>query len=115
MTRLAWAYCTALKTCRKSSRRAGTERWLLVAMRGQWRPGDVLESEVGQARGINPRVVEARDARVLETCEDVALTHKPLLEVLAHPGQQRQLQSHLALERPVRTPREPNLCHTPGP
>jgi hypothetical protein len=49
---------------------------------------------------------------VLETRQNVALVREALLEVGAPPGQQRQLQRHVPLERTVRSASQPNLRHS---
>jgi len=56
----------------------------------------ILHRQIRQAVGIDPRIVEARDMRMLQARQDVALARKTLLEMLAHPGQQRQFERHLA-------------------
>src|ERR1700676_2493644 len=75
---------------------------------------DVFNRQVPHTFRINSRIVETCNMRMLEACQDVALSGKARLEIRAKPRQPRPLQRQLAIEGAVRTPRQPNLGHASG-
>ena len=75
---------------------------------------NILHSQVRMTPGIDSRVVQPCDVRMLEARQDVALYGKSLREVLSQLAEERQLERHFALECPVCASREPNLRHASG-
>ena len=71
---------------------------------------DELQRQPRTALRIEPGVVEPCDVRMLEPGEDVALAGHARGEVL-RPGETRQLEGDLALQRAVGTLREPHRAH----
>ena len=81
-----------------------------VAEGGDVTPVHALHRQVRLPLG-HAGVVEPGDVRVLEAGEDVALAGEAHRHVPAGRVQQRQLERHVAPERPVVPPREPHLAH----
>src|SRR5580700_6756907 len=73
---------------------------------------NVLHRQIKQPVGIDSRIVQTRDVRMLEARQDVALSGKALLEIGTQVTWQRQLQRHFPPESAIGTPREPHFGHT---
>src|SRR5262249_13830945 len=71
----------------------------------------VLQNEIGLATGLDARIHEARDVRVLQAREQAALAPKPLLGRGPDVGGVQELHRPLSLEPPVATMREPHGAH----
>ena len=71
---------------------------------------DMLQRQVRAAQGIDTRIEQAGDLRVLQPGQDVALTREALLEH-ACPGDVRQLQRHWALDQAVAALCQPYRAH----
>src|SRR5580704_18956437 len=75
---------------------------------------DVLHGQVRNPAGVDSRVVEARDIRMLEARQDIALYSETLRQIPPQVGEQRQFDGHFALESAVRATRQPYLGHASG-
>src|SRR5579864_1359756 len=73
--------------------------------------GDVLHDQVWQTVDGNARVIEARNVRVFQSREDVALLAKACGQIPPQAGDARQLEGNLALECPIGSLGEPYLRH----
>ncbi len=75
---------------------------------------DIFQREIRPAVGGEARVIERGDVRMVEACEDVALT----AEAFAHRARKkvdvRQLEGHVAVELAVGALREPDHTHSAG-
>jgi hypothetical protein len=71
----------------------------------------ILHREVRHATGIDARVVQPRDAGILQPREDVALMREARRHLHAHLVHARYLQRHLPVEGAIGTARQPHLGH----
>ena len=71
---------------------------------------DVFQGEVGSPLGIQTRVVNLRNIRMIEARQNVAFAPHALGQPL-RPADARQLQRYLALEAAVGTRRQPYRAH----
>ena len=84
---------------------------LRVAMFDQRLPLDIGECQVGLATGRDARVVQARDVRVHERRQDVALACELLGEAAAAQPGVRKLQRDLAFQHAVGSLGQPDAAH----
>ena len=78
---------------------------------------DILEREPGLSVRGHACVVQRRDVRMPQRCQDVALTGEALGERIAFVARgmaEQQLDRHLPLEGPVRSLGQPDFSHASG-
>src|SRR6185295_8386409 len=84
-------------------------------VRGERQALDPFHGEPRLAGFGDTRVVEARDVRMLELREDVALAPEALAPHVAGLVERGQLERDLALDAPVGLAGEPHLAHATVP
>src|SRR5688572_29499504 len=62
---------------------------------------DILQGQKRTTGGVDARVVETSDARMLQRRQDVTLAIEPLREPVIEPGDPRQLERHLTAQRAI--------------
>src|SRR5690606_37328493 len=72
----------------------------------------VLERDIRIAGLGEPSIVEARDARVLERGQELALARHSFPQPLANPETARKLQRHGPVDQAVGALGEPDRAHT---
>ena len=88
----------------------GYAQAVVVAIAVDGLAGNVFERKVRPATRVDAGVVEAGDVRVLQQGADIALALHTFCQTRA-PGQPRQLQRHLALQRAVFALGQPHSTH----
>ncbi len=74
----------------------------------------VLHRQVRQAVGIDAGVVQARDVRMFQARENVALAGEALFQIATHARERGEFQGHVAIEGTVGAFRQPHLGHAAG-
>ena len=82
-----------------------------AAMLDQRVPLHIGQRDVGLARSRHARVVQARDMRMRQRGQDVALARQPLGECARGQAGVRQLERHLALEQAISSLGQPHAAH----